>query len=80
MGASFMEAVVGIERPKVGLLSVGEEQGKGTEDVLEALFGLRDTRRDPLDETPEGAVLGWRLRSIDQMARVAAAHDYNRST
>ena len=36
MGAGFMEAVLGVERPKVGLLSVGEEQGKGTPDVLEA--------------------------------------------
>ena len=36
MGASFMEAVVGIERPSVGLLSVGEESGKGTPDVLAA--------------------------------------------
>jgi phosphate acyltransferase len=36
MGAGFMEAVVGIERPKVGLLSVGEESGKGTPDVLTA--------------------------------------------
>jgi glycerol-3-phosphate acyltransferase PlsX len=36
MGASFMEAVQGVERPEVGLLSVGEEQGKGTPDVLEA--------------------------------------------
>jgi len=36
MGASFMEAVVGIERPRVGLLSVGEESGKGTSDVLMA--------------------------------------------
>jgi glycerol-3-phosphate acyltransferase PlsX len=36
MGACFMEAVVGIERPRVGLLSVGEESGKGTPDVLTA--------------------------------------------
>ena len=36
MGASFMEAVVGIDRPSVGLLSVGEESGKGTPDVLTA--------------------------------------------
>jgi glycerol-3-phosphate acyltransferase PlsX len=36
MGAGFMEAVVGIERPSVGLLSVGEESGKGTPDVLTA--------------------------------------------
>ncbi len=36
MGASFMEVVLGRERPRVGLLSVGEEQGKGTRHVLEA--------------------------------------------
>ena len=36
MGASFMDAVLGVERPQVGLLSVGEESGKGTSDVLEA--------------------------------------------
>ena len=36
MGACFMEAVVGVERPRVGLLSVGEEAGKGTPDVLTA--------------------------------------------
>ncbi|HYN90477.1 MAG TPA: phosphate acyltransferase PlsX [Thermoleophilaceae bacterium] len=36
MGACFMEAVVGIERPRVGLLSVGEESGKGTPGVVSA--------------------------------------------
>jgi glycerol-3-phosphate acyltransferase PlsX len=36
MGAAFMEHVQGIERPRVGLLSVGEESGKGTPAVLEA--------------------------------------------
>jgi phosphate acyltransferase len=36
MGAGFMEAVHGVERPSVGLLSVGEESGKGTPDVLAA--------------------------------------------
>jgi glycerol-3-phosphate acyltransferase PlsX len=36
MGAGFMEAVHGVDSPSVGLLSVGEEQGKGTPDVLEA--------------------------------------------
>lgn len=36
MGAAFMEAVMGVTRPSVGLLSVGEEAGKGTPDVLEA--------------------------------------------
>jgi glycerol-3-phosphate acyltransferase PlsX len=36
MGAAFMEHVAGVERPKVGLLSVGTEPGKGTPDVLAA--------------------------------------------
>ncbi len=36
MGACFMEVVLGAARPRVGLLSVGEESGKGTPDVLEA--------------------------------------------
>jgi glycerol-3-phosphate acyltransferase PlsX len=46
MGAAFMEAVHGIERPRVGLLSVGEEDKKGTEEVVEA---NRLLRAGPLD-------------------------------
>jgi glycerol-3-phosphate acyltransferase PlsX len=42
MGAGFMEAVVGIPRPTVGLLSVGEESGKGTPDVLTAHERISD--------------------------------------
>ena len=36
LGASFMSAVRGIERPEVGLLSVGEERGKGRPAEIEA--------------------------------------------
>lgn len=36
MGAAYAQVVIGIDRPKVGLLSVGEEAGKGTELVREA--------------------------------------------
>ena len=36
MGATFMEAVHGVSRPRVGLLSIGEEAKKGTPDVVEA--------------------------------------------
>ncbi len=36
MGAAFMEHVCGVARPRVGLLSVGTEPGKGTPDVLAA--------------------------------------------
>lgn len=41
MGAAFMEAVHGIERPRVGLLSIGEEPKKGTGDVVAAHEALR---------------------------------------
>jgi glycerol-3-phosphate acyltransferase PlsX len=36
MGAAFSERVLGVERPRVGLLSVGEEPEKGTADVVAA--------------------------------------------
>jgi phosphate acyltransferase len=36
LGAAFSEAVLGVDRPRVGLLSVGEEAGKGREEVAAA--------------------------------------------
>ena len=36
LGAAFSEAVLGVERPRIGLLSVGEEAGKGREEVVAA--------------------------------------------
>jgi glycerol-3-phosphate acyltransferase PlsX len=42
MGAAYMEAVYGVERPRVGLLSVGEEPKKGTDSVVEANRVLSD--------------------------------------
>jgi phosphate acyltransferase len=36
LGAAFSEAVLGVSGPRVGLLSVGEEAGKGREEVVEA--------------------------------------------
>ena len=36
LGAAFSAAVLDVERPRVGLLSVGEESGKGREEVVEA--------------------------------------------
>jgi glycerol-3-phosphate acyltransferase PlsX len=36
MGAAFSERVLGVERPRVALLSVGEEPGKGTAAVVAA--------------------------------------------
>ena len=46
MGSAFMEAVHAVERPRVGLLSNGEEAKKGTELVVEANESLA---RGPLD-------------------------------
>jgi phosphate acyltransferase len=36
LGAAFSEAVLGVARPRVGLLSVGEEAGKGREEIVAA--------------------------------------------
>jgi glycerol-3-phosphate acyltransferase PlsX len=46
MGAAFMEAVEGVSRARVGLLSVGEEPNKGTPVVVEAHERMAD---GPLD-------------------------------
>jgi phosphate acyltransferase len=40
MGAAFMEVVMGIDRPRVALLSNGTEASKGTEDVVAAHAAL----------------------------------------
>jgi len=42
MGAVYAEEVLGVERPRVGVLSVGEEDGKGTGLTKEASLLLRD--------------------------------------
>jgi glycerol-3-phosphate acyltransferase PlsX len=41
MGAAFMEVVMGVERPRVALLSNGEEATKGPEHVVAAHAALR---------------------------------------
>ena len=47
LGAAFSAAVLGVAWPRVGLLSVGEEAGKGREEVVEAHARL--TRSDGID-------------------------------
>jgi phosphate acyltransferase len=42
MGAAFMEVVLGVQRPRVALLSNGEEPSKGPEDVVAAHAALRE--------------------------------------
>jgi glycerol-3-phosphate acyltransferase PlsX len=43
MGSVFMEKVVGIASPRVGLLNVGEEASKGNELIQEAYERLRES-------------------------------------
>jgi len=43
MGAAYMEKVVGIANPRVGLLNLGTEDNKGSELVQEAYPRLRDS-------------------------------------
>jgi glycerol-3-phosphate acyltransferase PlsX len=42
MGSVYAEEVLGVERPRVGVLSVGEEEGKGSATTKEAAQALRD--------------------------------------
>ena len=43
LGSAFTAAVLGVESPRVALLSVGEEQKKGRADVVEAHEALADS-------------------------------------
>ncbi|WP_448580443.1 phosphate acyltransferase PlsX [Thermaurantiacus sp.] len=50
MGAAFARSVLGLSRPKVALLNIGEEDMKGTEELKEAAAMLRSAAVDlPLD-------------------------------
>ncbi|MFL5871327.1 MAG: phosphate acyltransferase PlsX [Solirubrobacterales bacterium] len=40
LGSAFSRAVLGVDRPRVALLSVGEESKKGTDEVVEANAAL----------------------------------------
>ena len=43
MGQHFARAILGVETPRIGLLSIGEEAGKGNELIRTAHAALRDT-------------------------------------
>src|SRR3954470_6253140 len=49
MGVAFMEVVHGMSRPRVALLSNGEEAGKGTRDVVTAHEALRGAQGEGLN-------------------------------
>jgi len=42
MGAIFVEEILGVENPKIGLVNVGEEREKGTDLIKEAFDRLSD--------------------------------------
>jgi phosphate acyltransferase len=48
MGAAYARAAMGLERPRVRLLNIGEEELKGTDEVKEAAALLRDAPYLPL--------------------------------
>jgi phosphate acyltransferase len=60
MGAAFMETVHGVARPRVGLLSIGEEAKKGTDEVVAAHAQLAEGGLDFA-----GNVEGSALTSVD---------------
>lgn len=43
MGAAFARTVLGLERPRVALLNIGEEELKGTDEIRDAAALLRGT-------------------------------------
>jgi glycerol-3-phosphate acyltransferase PlsX len=58
MGAAFMEAVMGVERPRVALLSNGTEPAKGTEDVVAAHAALAGAEGLAFAGNVEGFAVG----------------------
>jgi glycerol-3-phosphate acyltransferase PlsX len=63
MGAAFAQAVVGVERPRVALLSNGEEPSRGTPDVVEAHEALARRAGEVADVDFVGNVEGTDLTS-----------------
>ena len=43
MGHFFAQEVLGVEKPRIGLMSVGEEEGKGTDAVKEVFSLLKES-------------------------------------
>jgi glycerol-3-phosphate acyltransferase PlsX len=61
MGAAFMEVVMGVERPRVALLSNGEEPTKGVENVVAAHAQLREMSSRPPELNFVGNVEGFAI-------------------
>ncbi|WP_439532911.1 phosphate acyltransferase PlsX [Polymorphobacter sp.] len=63
MGAAFARTVLGLDRPRVGLLNIGEEELKGTEEIKEAAALLRGVADLPMQF--EGFVEGDKIGKGD---------------
>jgi phosphate acyltransferase len=63
LGSAFSRAVLRVERPRVALLSVGEEAGKGTAAVVEAHVQLRELTAAGVDLEFAGNIEGRELLS-----------------
>jgi glycerol-3-phosphate acyltransferase PlsX len=61
MGAAYMEAVHGVERARVGLLSIGEEPKKGTDQVVEANRVLSEGPLNFVGNVEGGDITGGQL-------------------
>ncbi len=61
MGSVFMEAVHGVERPRVGLLSNGSEAKKGTEQVVEAYARLSSGTLNFVGNVEGGDLVGGEI-------------------
>ncbi|HCO90862.1 MAG TPA: phosphate acyltransferase, partial [Alphaproteobacteria bacterium] len=66
MGAAFARIVMGVERPRVALLNVGEEEQKGHEYVRLAAQKLRETPQEEMSFTGfvEGSDLGFSVADV----------------
>ena len=59
MGAAYARSVMGLERPRVRLLNIGSEEGKGTDELREAAATLREAAHVPMRF--EGFIEGDRM-------------------
>lgn len=60
MGHAYAQEVLGVSRPRVGLLSIGEEEGKGSDLTREVFRQLQDTGLEFVGNVEGGDVFSGR--------------------
>ena len=68
MGMTFSEKVLGVEKPRVGVLNIGEEAGKGNE-LAQATYNLLEEEKEKFTKQ-----LGDVLKHVDAMNEVDTAN------